>query len=637
MSDEPVRAERLFELAGMICDGSASDTELSELDACLRDDPLSRDRYLGYCWMHVSLATELQMQQAVQQVHRQISAGPVIPPVIVANDFGTTAIETPVSAPVSVPAMIWRNSMGFVSSGWPVAYMVATVVLGIGIVVGLLLRVSAPVEVVSQRPAVAKNMAVKAPQQEFVGHVTGMADCRFAADSKTEDQTPMTVVHLGDRFVLTSGLMEITYATGARVILQGPVTYEVESPVGGYLSVGKLTARVGGSTGYGVLSTKKVISKSEIRNPKSETISKSPNLQTSKFIVRTPTATVTDLGTEFGVEVAKSGETISHVFRGSVRVQVVAVGGQAEGRGKVLRENESVQVDGSQGSRRIVVAPAATAARFLRVMPKPGIKTFDLVDVVAGGDGFSGRRGRGIDPTNGRSTDTTLKDYNGVGFPIIVSDGKYHRVEALPLVDGVFVPNGRSGAVQVDSAGHTFADFGRTDDKAAGNIWAGGAIPVPSSSMPSAVSSLLSSLPPSQTLLPTKLGGIDYAASGHGLIFMHANNGITFDLEAIRRANPGLKLLRFHAAVGNVEPVSERGEIAGYADVWVLVDGQVRFRRREINGCSGAFPILFPVADNDRFLTLVATDSGNTMAGDWILFGDPSLEMVTHEQKGESK
>ena len=49
----------------------------------------------------------------------------------------------------------------------------------------------------------------------------------------------------------------------------------------------------------------------------------------------------------------------------------------------------------------------------------------------------------------------------------------------------------------------------------------------------------------------------------------------------------------------------------------------MRFRRREINGCSGAFPIVFPVAENDRFLTLAASDSGNGRGGDWILFGDP--------------
>ena len=53
---------------------------------------------------------------------------------------------------------------------------------------------------------------------------------------------------------------------------------------------------------------------------------------------------------------------------------------------------------------------SAAPTGFVREIPKRTIKTFDLVDVVAGGDGFSGRRGHGIDPTNGRPTDRTPKD-----------------------------------------------------------------------------------------------------------------------------------------------------------------------------------------------------------------------------------
>ena len=52
-----------------------------------------------------------------------------------------------------------------------------------------------------------------------------------------------SLVALNDEFVLASGLMEITYDTGAKVILQGPVTYEVEAN-GGYLAVGKLTGKL---------------------------------------------------------------------------------------------------------------------------------------------------------------------------------------------------------------------------------------------------------------------------------------------------------------------------------------------------------------------------------------------------------
>ena len=51
--------------------------------------------------------------------------------------------------------------------------------------------------------------------------------------------------------------MEITYDTGAKVILQGPVTYEVESKDGGYLSLGKLTAKLEKGVRVGVQNAEK--------------------------------------------------------------------------------------------------------------------------------------------------------------------------------------------------------------------------------------------------------------------------------------------------------------------------------------------------------------------------------------------
>ena len=76
-------------------------------------------------------------------------------------------------------------------------------------------------------------------------------------------------------------------------------------------------------------------------------------------------------------------------------------------------------------------------ATFVREIPKQHIKTFDLVDVVAGGDGFSGRRNAGIDPTTGRIVDALPKDAKDLSF---TGDGQYHRVQSLPFIDGVFIP-----------------------------------------------------------------------------------------------------------------------------------------------------------------------------------------------------
>lgn len=321
--------------------------------------------------------------------------------------------------------------------------------------------------------------------------------------------------------------------------------------------------------------------------------------------------TVTDLGTEFGVEVDKQGATTSHVFRGTVRVQVVGGGGKSEGAGQVLRENESARVECRAGTEpRIVLVPTFTPSTFVREIPKQTIKVFDLVDVVAGGDGFSGRRNRGIDPITGQIADTQPLgqkfDYG--------TRGGFHRVPGLPFVDGVFTPDGRTDRgtdrVQVDSAGHIFVDFCCYDDNTSGYVWAGGFIPT------------------NRWTIVAQLDGVDYSRAGHGVLALFADKGITFDLDAIRRVNPGGKLLRFCAVVGNIEPVSAKGDTKVCADAWVLVDGQVRFQRRRINGTNGSFPAKVPLADKDRYLTLVGTDGGNVYSWDWIVFCDPRLELA---------
>ena len=130
---------------------------------------------------------------------------------------------------------------------------------------------------------------------------------------------------------------------------------------------------------------------------------------------------------------------------------------------------------------------------------------------------------------------------------------------------------------------------------------------------------------------PRTVWGVDYGSADHGLILLHASNAITFDLEAIRRANPGCKLLGFRATAGNSDSgTSAMGEM--YADFWVLVDGQSRFRRRQIRSSDGAYSVAVPIGQSDRFLTLAATDGGDGISHDWIIFGDPRLELLPAEK-----
>ena len=192
-------------------------------------------------------------------------------------------------------------------------------ILGLGIVAAAVTYVSQPVQVASALPTVRKSGSVPEPGS------------RASAGSpawSTANGTGSSRVSLGQKFELASGLMEITYDTGAKVILQGPVTYEVEAN-GGYLAVGKLTGKLEKKVASGQSPVASEINKSQIPNPKSLTTDHRPlttdsnpqSLIPNPFVIRTPTATVTDLGTEFGVEVAKDGASVVHVLKGLVEAR----------------------------------------------------------------------------------------------------------------------------------------------------------------------------------------------------------------------------------------------------------------------------------------------------------------------------
>jgi hypothetical protein len=319
---------------------------------------------------------------------------------------------------------------------------------------------------------------------------------------------------------------------------------------------------------------------------------------------------VTDLGTEFGVEVDPQGDTTSRVFRGSIRVDVLATEGEHRPASRVLHENQAVRVEGNQGKTAAVLKEAGRPTEFIRQLPKRSVRKLDLVDVVAGGNGFGTARSRGIDPATGEISGANP----GVYFPVLAGDQEYHRVEGLPFVDGVFVPNGASGPVQVDSAGHRFDGFDKTDDLTYGHIWAGGSI----------------AMPDSPKALNTTLRGIeDYASSGHGLLLIHANGGITFDLDAIRRATGGGRITRFRAVGGNAATMADIKTV--YADLWILVDGKQRFVRGQDAGRVGPTFVDVSLKDKDRFLTVAFTDGGDGCGWDWTMLGDPHLDVIVSE------
>jgi hypothetical protein len=125
---------------------------------------------------------------------------------------------------------------------------------------------------------------------------------------------------------LLQGSVELTFAGGAHVILEAPAQLRLDSASSLSLHSGKLTATAHGGG----------------------------------FVVRTPNAVVTDLGTEFGVAAENNGAIVS-VFQGSVALAPKSDSGEMPAT--LVQAGSNVQAD---NTGQVKPAAPATALSFLR-------------------------------------------------------------------------------------------------------------------------------------------------------------------------------------------------------------------------------------------------------------------------------
>ncbi|MFI4860842.1 MAG: FecR domain-containing protein [Phycisphaerales bacterium JB063] len=371
------------------------------------------------------------------------------------------------------------------------------------------------------------------------------------------------------RYRLAEGSVRMRLADGTRVKVVGPADFSLEGVGSITLTHGRLVADVPeGASG---------------------------------FRVQTPAGDIIDEGTAFGVDVLDHKTTEAEVISGRIRVAPRSVGGVLGefvevGRDRAVRMDrvagriESIQSGGDRFSMDYV-------------------RVLDLVDAVAGGDGTTGRRNAGIDPQNGRWQDAPMGGEWGR-----VGDDRFHTVPYCPLIAGTFIPRIQGEATQLDPAGHTFNGLTVGDRYGYGQTWAGGYVPVPGE----------------QPELDTIIEGVNYAAPSRGLIRMHANSGLCFDLGEMRRLHPGLTTTRFRAGLSNREATRrEAGTESIYAsvDVWVFVDGELRYSRSDVTTSDGLLDIDLPLSGGDRYLTVVITDALNTNTFDWVLLCQPRIDL----------
>jgi hypothetical protein len=391
--------DELRELMAAMNEGELSPAQEARIEQLVVADVAARRFYIESMFLFGKLqriyAKAADEPSTVDELDTFPSASSSIPPIILDDILGPQ------------PSLVARYAP---IGGVLFSYLVAVPIVALGLLIGWMCKAPRLVELAdgANRPATAAAQ----PDIVCVGRITGMVDCQWT-DPKAEVYQ-FAAVPLGWKYELAAGFLEITYVTGAKVILEGPCTYEVDSADSGYLARGKLTACVrnkrsvpGGQGSEGERTVNPTVSErhpqvardtqptaslalrpsGEVEGRESSVESHAlppplnsrlSTINSGLFSVRTPTAIVTDLGTEFGVEVDASGSTKSQVFQGRIELRVVNTSGsegvQGQGALQVVRlgRNESAAVQAAPGMPAALISPASRAKMpaFVRQLPR---------------------------------------------------------------------------------------------------------------------------------------------------------------------------------------------------------------------------------------------------------------------------
>jgi hypothetical protein len=322
------------------------------------------------------------------------------------------------------------------------------------------------------------------------------------------------------------------------------------------------------------------------------------------FAVKTFNSKIVDLGTEFGVQADGNGTTELHVIKGKATL----VSGNQNKASMVLTEGIAKKISGLEARLLDIQCDKERFAR--EISSKNQIiwrgESIRLADMVSGGNGLgTGTPNVGINPISGQTQE--IKEVDRIAPNSYVTSPKNKNL----LIDGVFVPNGATKQI-VSSQGDVFEECPVTH----GNFF-----------------TEIANTPQIVVLSPAVMNGGN-GADRHSCLFIHANLGITFDLNAIRSQIAGIKVKRFESklCISQTAPRQPNG------DFWVLVDGKVRYSKKNVSQKESVDSVTIDLQENDRFLTLAATDGGDpetrtlpdgfvikSIDSDWCVFAKPVL------------
>ena len=244
------------EAVSAVCHGTASDDQIEDLNRLLLVDRAACDEYLLRLELHSRLASTPELFETGLEPKQLASLYQAI-------KLGPTAISA------RSESIFHNRRMWCVSA------------VGVCLALAVFLGWPRPNPELrnGETPVGATSAAV------------AMLNRTVHAQWNEEDNAPRLRAPLDPGWLrLESGLAEIVFYSGARVVLEGPVSFQLISSQEALCERGKLTAEV--------------------------------PAQARGFQIETPQGVVRDLGTEFAINVT-SQETELHVFKGSVQFSSV--------------------------------------------------------------------------------------------------------------------------------------------------------------------------------------------------------------------------------------------------------------------------------------------------------------------------
>jgi hypothetical protein len=310
----------MAELVDQFCEGDIAPEQASRLEALVAKSDDARQYLLDCFQIHCELAWELGQEHADSSQTDPSAGIPALAgPGRAPGAHGRRKRLRIWALAAMAASLLVAATLGVVVFGHRVGHHVPMVVVG------------GSHEPDSQSPSFARIEDSRGC--DAVGHQPGALaiDAPLAAGSKLAFQ---------------QGLLEVAFQSGAKIILQGPVEVALESASSVVLLHGKLTADV---------------PHTEVTSPDGA----------GGFTVRTPNATVVDLGTRFGVA-CQAGQTDVEVFVGKVRLQLDEVPSGGGPQERTVAANCAVRVSGlpGQGALKapslIVTGLAAGSGNFVQ-------------------------------------------------------------------------------------------------------------------------------------------------------------------------------------------------------------------------------------------------------------------------------